>query len=125
MTTVKLKIVTLLFFGIIFLISDECNLAVHQDCYGIPFIPEGQWLCRKCMIRPETPVVFSLINKSCILCPDQSGAFKQTINNEWVHLSCAMWIPECHIQNTVFMEPIEGIELIPKSRWKLVPFYLR
>jgi hypothetical protein len=91
---------------------DGCNLAVHQDCYGIPFIPEGQWLCRKCMIAPG-------LNVQCILCPNEGGAFKQTNTNKWAHLTCAMWIPECQIQNTVYMEPIEGVETIPKSRWKL------
>eukprot|EP00842_Homolaphlyctis_polyrhiza_P005489 jgi/Hompol1/5941/HPOL_004751-RA len=91
---------------------DGCNLAVHQDCYGVPFIPEGQWLCRKCMVSPEMPV-------SCVFCPLEGGAFKQTSTNRWAHLSCAMWIPECHIANTVYMEPIEGVENIPKSRWKL------
>ncbi|KAI8320335.1 hypothetical protein GQ54DRAFT_263738, partial [Martensiomyces pterosporus] len=91
---------------------DGCNLAVHQDCYGVPYIPEGQWLCRKCMLSPDKAV-------SCILCPQRGGAFKKTTTNKWAHLLCALWIPEVGISNTVYMEPIDSVDQIPRSRWKL------
>lgn len=91
---------------------DGCNLAVHQECYGVPFIPEGQWLCRKCTVSPDRPV-------SCILCPQEGGAFKQTADGAWAHLLCAMWIPETGVSNSVYMEPIDGVDAIPKARWKL------
>lgn len=91
---------------------DGCDLAVHQECYGVPYIPEGQWLCRKCQLVGNA-------RPSCIFCPNEGGAFKQTNNSKWAHLLCATWIPEVTIGNPSLMEPITDVEKVPNSRWKL------
>ena len=84
-------------------------------CKTTLYIPEGPWLCRRCQHSPSVAV-------TCELCPNKTGAFKQIDGGGWCHVSCALWIPEVVFGNTVFLEPIEHIHRVPKSRWTLKCF---
>ena len=36
---------------------DNCDMPVHQKCYGLAVIPEGDWLCRNCSQEDVTSAV--------------------------------------------------------------------
>lgn len=65
-----------------------CPVAL-QACYGILKVPEGSWLCRTCALG---------VQPKCLLCPKKGGAMKPTRSGtKWVHVSCALWIPEVSV----------------------------
>ncbi|KAI3379968.1 hypothetical protein SNEBB_007322 [Seison nebaliae] len=96
----------------VIIFCDICNIPVHQDCYGVPLVPQGQWLCKRCIVSPASLV-------RCVLCPNMFGAMKQTVEGYWSHITCAIWTPEVQFSNPTFFEPIVGVSSIPKSRWTL------
>ena len=94
---------------------DGCDLAVHQECYGVPYIPEGSWKCARCLA--SEPV-------RCCLCHEQSPAhaIKRCVGGEWVHVICALWVPEAtltFIQGPGEIEYLDTLDVatIPPARF--------
>lgn len=51
-----------------------CNIAVHQQCYGIEEVPQDDWICEVCK-KFRNPAKNKYIE--CILCSSKGGALKQ------------------------------------------------
>jgi len=49
-------------------------MPVHQSCYGIDHIPEGDWVCYNCEIFGFKRGLMV----GCLLCPKRGGAMKPT-----------------------------------------------
>lgn len=81
----------------VIVICDDCDLVVHQECYGIPHIPEGPWLCRTCNDRARSNYT---IKPKCLMCPWPNSALRKTQDHRWVHSLCAHMIPETAITFT-------------------------
>jgi hypothetical protein len=126
------------------LVCEKCKATVHENCYGVKLRDtEKPWICSKCdrtsrqVVRkiftylPKNSSIetfsfffsffsFKTIKKSCIFCPESSGAFKPTIDGRWGHVTCALWIPEVSFEDVETMEPINSISTIPHNRWNQV-----
>lgn len=92
---------------------DGCDVAVHQGCYGIINIPEGDWFCRRC---EHVQKYGSKDSKQvcCQLCAATDGAVKRTDGNKWAHVVCALFIPEISFGSNRSMEPIIVKDIMPE-----------
>ncbi|KAF7491569.1 putative lysine-specific demethylase 4B [Sarcoptes scabiei] len=83
------------------LICIKCKLCVHSCCYGVndETINDSEWKCDRCLAENY--------EAACCLCPMRGGALKSTTCNQWVHLTCALVIPNIKIENETTMQPID------------------
>ena len=93
-----------------------CNCGVHAQCYGFPLsisIPSSSWICQSCLAAPPP-----LPPPSCALCPSPptSCPLKRTTTFQWVHLSCALWIPEVFFRLSDGCDAIDCTQVGPTRR---------
>nr|XP_055206554.1 lysine-specific demethylase 4C isoform X3 [Gorilla gorilla gorilla] len=95
----------------------KCCVRVHASCYGIPSheICVG-WLCARCKRNAWTA--------ECCLCNLRGGALKQTKNNKWAHVMCAVAVPEVRFTNVPERTQID-VGRIPLQRLKLKCIFCR
>jgi hypothetical protein len=95
---------------------EGCNMAVHQSCYGIKNIPDGDWFCDSCVLSCKP---------TCVICRKKDGAFKVCVGalnvdgssqaengapmqspretKQWVHVLCALWHPQVTFESLAVM----------------------
>ena len=102
------------------LFCERCGMAVHQRCYGVPEIPEGDFFCDRCQYlnKRQKRVQESVFKKTCCtVCGKKEGAMKRARGGRWIHLFCAQWTKGCIINDPIHMTDIE----LPKRNFRRVP----
>ncbi|XP_067168690.1 lysine-specific demethylase 4B isoform X2 [Apteryx mantelli] len=95
----------------------KCCLQVHASCYGIrPDLVNESWSCSRCSAGAWAA--------ECCLCNLRGGALQMTTDGRWVHIICAIAVPEARFLNVIERHPVD-ISAIPEQRWKLKCVYCR
>ena len=120
------------------LYCEGCDVAVHQECYGVRHVPKGDWFCRVCEgARAKAKAALAKVKgggkkkppagakrdarekkKTCFVCDAEGGALKPVAGgrDRWCHLFCSNWMPELYIKDLKTMEPVGGAENIDADR---------
>ncbi|XP_046683412.1 lysine-specific demethylase 4A-like isoform X2 [Homalodisca vitripennis] len=80
----------------------SCSVCVHTTCYPSP-PPLADWLCDKCQANQ--------CYARCCLCPIRGGALRRTTDSRWVHIVCALFMPDAKFLNHGKTSTSEMIEL--------------
>ncbi|BDA48803.1 probable protein Jade-3 at C-terminar half [Coccomyxa sp. Obi] len=100
--------------------GNGCAVAVHQQCYGVATLPEGDWRCDGCEAGLDPAA------RHCLLCPVAGGALRSVASmgtvvppkgvseqgrGLWAHSACALWCPDITLEhpNTVSGVQLDGL----------------
>ncbi|XP_052188942.1 uncharacterized protein LOC127799193 isoform X2 [Diospyros lotus] len=105
------------------LICSNCKVAVHLDCYHSVKDSTGPWYCELCedllSSRSIGPSAINSLEKpyfaaKCGLCGGSGGAFRRSMDDQWVHAFCAEWVLESTFRRGQ-VNPIVGLESVLKG----------
>jgi len=96
---------------------DGCGVMVHEVCYGIlesssiasnvSAASTEPWFCEPCMAGVKCP--------PCEVCPLKGGIYKETDVGRWIHLVCALYIPNIKFFDQARMTRVTLFEVSYKS----------
>ncbi|KAM8890359.1 lysine-specific demethylase 4B [Synchiropus picturatus] len=100
------------------LCCSSCHMQVHASCYGVkPDSVRDEWTCARCAAAAWTV--------ECCLCNLRGGALKKTTDDRWVHVICAIAVPEVRFVNAIEREPVDVTDVPPTRRSLMCAFCQR
>ncbi|KAJ1966016.1 putative PHD type zinc finger protein with BAH domain-containing protein [Dispira parvispora] len=114
---------------------EECGVSVHAYCYGLTptndtsggftGVNKKNWCCDACR-NVKQPYISK--QYMCMLCRQPGRgtlhglvgcfeALKPTINNNWVHMWCALGVSELTFGNEHSLQPVDGIQSLTYNQW--------
>ncbi|GBG24804.1 Protein Jade-1 [Hondaea fermentalgiana] len=94
---------------IVFCEGENCEIAVHQACYGVKTIPDDEWFCDPCKAAHQA--TDGLVQNgsdrlprdeiTCSICHGRDGALVQAQHKgpHWFHPACILSVPETYTRN--------------------------
>ncbi|XP_040969610.1 uncharacterized protein [Gossypium hirsutum] len=105
------------------LVCSGCKVAVHLDCYRNVKESTGPWRCELCeelfSSRSSGAPSLNVWEKpypaaECGLCGGTTGAFRKSLDGQWVHAFCAEWVLESTFRRGQ-VNPVEGMHLASRG----------
>ncbi|XWS21574.1 hypothetical protein CRYUN_Cryun30bG0066000 [Craigia yunnanensis] len=105
------------------LVCSGCKVAIHLDCYRNVKESMGPWCCELCeelfSSRSSGAPSLNFWEKpypaaECGLCGGTTGAFRKSVDGQWVHTFCAEWVLESTFKRGQ-VNPVEGMEMASRG----------